>query len=75
MKLKFEKIDSTYSRARVFGGGLVRAYEGTRTFALGVPLSDRSPAIALAFVSDPQHEWSVKDGEGAVKADWCCPAC
>jgi hypothetical protein len=62
MKLDFEDIDSWHTRAKVFGGWLVKVNEPV--FHLPNGVSDGGDGwdwrVVMAFVPDPKHEWSIE---------------
>ena len=70
MKFEFEDIDGEHSRAKVFGGWIVRSVEAVfhlrETETESEFVSGWDWRVAIAFVPDPGHEWNLKDNEEEV---------
>jgi hypothetical protein len=61
MKLIWEQIDDNHSRAMVFGGWLVKAFECVVHYQgqYGRGMVDGWDfRVAMCFVPDPNHEWN-----------------
>ena len=62
IKLEFEVIDDHHQRAKVIGGWLVKAYEDVTHVLPGQGLqSGWDWRVAMAFVPDPNHEWTIDE--------------
>ena len=63
IKMIFEAIDSQHSRAKVYGGWLVKAFEDVAhdVTCPGFNPCNRDVRVAMAFVPDPKHRWKLDD--------------
>jgi len=66
MKFEFEEIDDNHSRAKVFGGWIVKTFEDVFHVNETDSGSGWDWRVAIAFVPDPGHEWNLKDNEEEV---------
>jgi len=61
--MEWEAIDDYHSRAKVFGGWLVKTFENVvhaDPFNQGQGMVDGwDLRVAMAFVPDPKHEWEL----------------
>jgi hypothetical protein len=83
--MDFEQIDDTHQRAKVFGGWIVKAFEGVyhteNGFSSGGDGWDWR--VSMAFVPDPNYEWSICKGidlgggnfSGCDASAGDCPEC
>ena len=62
--MDFEQIDDWHQRAKVFGGWLVKAYEGVHHPDNGISAGGDGWdwRVSMAFVPDPDHKWSICKG-------------
>jgi len=61
MKFEFEQIDNWHTRAKVPGGWLVKATESVVHVTDINGIDDGYDwRIAMAFVPDPKHEWTIE---------------
>lgn len=69
MEFVFENIDNEHERAKVLGGWLVKA--NTSVYHLYNGVSEGGEGwdwrVAMTFVPDPDHEWSLCKDEDAGK--------
>ena len=67
MKLEWETIDNYHTRAKVFGGWLVKAYECQEHASYMTDqgywarTQSHEMSVSMAFVPDPQHRWDIKE--------------
>ena len=67
MKLEWETIDNYHTRAKVFGGWLVKAYECQEHASYMTDqgywarTQSHEMSVSMAFAPDPQHRWDIKD--------------
>ena len=59
--MNFEHIDDNHQRAKVFGGWLVKAFESVCHESLGIMEDGYAFRVAMTFVPDPNHEWTISD--------------
>ena len=68
MELDFETIDNYHTRAKVFGGWLVKAYEhiehASNTDGWWSREQSQEMQVSMTFVPDIKHEWKLKKVEG-----------
>lgn len=61
--MTWEVIDNFHTRAKVFGGWLVKSYEHKEhaQYVDGFWLREQSQemSVAMAFVPDPNYEWKL----------------
>lgn len=51
--MEWEQIDNYHNRAKIRGGWLVKAYEPTAASL------ERMTLVAMCFVPDPMHAWTL----------------
>lgn len=59
MKFEFEQIDNSTTRAKVYGGWLVKTYEDVMTNFDNRKDTGYEWRVAMAFVPDAKHEWEI----------------
>ena len=71
MDLKWEGIDSTHERAKVFGGWIVKSYQNVL-----VSMHEDQPPTegyewreSMVFIPDENHQWSREYNEYINKKD------
>ena len=63
-KLEWESIDNYHTRAKVFGGWLIKAYEDVSHNLPDQGLRNGwDLRIAMCFMPDPEHKWEVETSE------------
>lgn len=86
MNFEFEQIDNNHQRAKVFGGWLVKAFESVchdRAVVGGGLEEGWDWRVAMTFVPDPSHKWSLCKGVALGDGDYSgcdasagdCPEC